>query len=85
MARKNANYEKIIEDFNNGTIDRVAWTLVFDNDSGYWLYTGGGVSGVTPEERERLEAKMEAEYGAPCGYQDLVDLARAAGIPAEWC
>ena len=31
------DYKRVIQDFNNGTIDREKYILVMDNDGGYWL------------------------------------------------
>lgn len=30
------DYKKVIEDFNNGTLDKNKIQLVMDNDGGYW-------------------------------------------------
>ena len=74
------NYKKVIEDFNNGTIDKSIVTLVVDNDGGYWEVNTGDES-----RDERFSAKMEEKYGVPNGYRDIVDVLNGAGVPAEWC
>lgn len=77
------DYKKVIDDFRSGKIDRDKWSVVMDNDSGYWRYTGDDA--LSLPEREELERKMTAEYGKPDGYRDIVDVLNAAGVPAEWC
>ncbi|WP_428411939.1 hypothetical protein [Pararhizobium sp.] len=73
------DYARVIEDFNNGTIDREKWKLVMDNDDGYWCYSGD------PLDSRRLEiADMVRKYGKPGGYRDIVDVLNAAGVPCEW-
>lgn len=69
------NYKKLIEDSNNGTIDKEKVLLVIDNDGGYW----------DCGEDEELEKELEEKYGCPSGYSDVVDILVAAGVEAEWC
>ena len=60
------DYKKVIEDFQNGTIDRTKWVVVMDNDGGYWA----------PLDDDILESEveeMESKYGSPDGYGDIVD------------
>lgn len=76
------NYEKTIKDFASGKIDKSKWVVVFDNDSGYWSCLDDSLS---DDQKEAAEDAMEKEYGSPDGYQDVVDIAEAAGIPSEWC
>jgi len=86
------NYKKVIEDYENGTINREDWELTFDNDGGYWSYFGdlGFECGKCEECVECAEVelklrKMNETYGTPNGYSDVVDIAFAAGINADWC
>jgi hypothetical protein len=74
------NYKKVIEDFNNGTLDPKKVQLVMDNDEGYWAALG-----LDDEDAEDLEMILEDKYGLPGGYEDVVDILRAAGVNAEWC
>lgn len=80
---KYCKYDKIIEDYKSGAIDKGVWTLVFDNDGGFWSHANS--LELTCEEEDRLCGEMEDKYGTPDGYADLVNLARDAGIQAEWC
>lgn len=75
------NYKKLLQDIKDGKFDTKKHTLVFDNDGGYWDTNNENDDNVRDRENERL-GKI---YGYPGGYSDLVDLANAAGIPAEWC
>ena len=76
------NYKQLIEDSREGRIDWSKWELVFDNDGGYWSFNA---KGLDEEHITNLEAEMKAKYGEPGGYEDLVDIASAAGINATWC
>ena len=81
------NYKRVIEDFSNGTIDPNLWLLYFDNDEGYWCYIGPEISEDDDENNDlidKLQNQMDKEYGTPDGYHDIVDLAKAAGINADW-
>jgi len=74
------DYKKVIEDFNNGTIDKEVVTLVMDNDGGYWsVHTGD------EDQNEMLEEQLKEKYGTPNGYRDIVDVLNAAGVNTEWC
>lgn len=74
------NYKKVIEDFNNGIIDKSIVTLVMDNDGGYWEVNTGD-----EDKDELMVATLEKKYGVPEGYRDIVDVLNGAGVPAEWC
>ena len=76
------NYEQVIKDYDSGTINRDHWTLVMDNDDGYWRYTGPEVK---EETEEKLCDDMKEKYGTPGGYSDVVDILQAAGVESEWC
>jgi hypothetical protein len=76
------NYKKVIEDFNNGTIDPEKFRLVMDNDSGYWLCTDYSFDDWY---RDDLEQEMQKKYGKPGGERDIVDVLNAAGVPCERC
>ena len=77
----NMNYKKLLEDIRSGEFDTNKYVLVFDNDGGYWSTPNEEDDSVCDKNHEMLSQK----YGLPDGYQDLVDLANAAGIPSEWC
>lgn len=74
------NYKKVIEDFNNGALDKNKVQLVMDNDGGYWI-------GLTDDEdlNEKISEDLEIEYGVPDGYKDVVDILNAAGVNCDWC
>ena len=76
------NYKQVIEDFNNGTIDKNKWQLVMDNDDGYWSYIGDDVDEIGYHE---VTKEMEAKYGRPNGERDIVDILNATGVNADWC
>lgn len=75
------DYKRVIEDFNNGTIDPAKFQLVMDNDGGYWLCVD---SSIDDEDRLDELAKMEKKYGCPGGYRDIVDVLKGAGVNADW-
>lgn len=74
------NYKKVIEDFNNGTLDKNKVQLVIDNDGGYWV-------GLTDDDalNEKIGYDLDIEYGVPDGYKDVVDILNAAGVNCDWC
>lgn len=74
------NYELVIKDFKNGTLNKNKIQLVMDNDGGYW-------EGLTDDddENEKLSDAAEAKYGSPEGYKDIVDVLNAAGVNCDWC
>lgn len=74
------NYKKVIEDFNNGTIDKKVVTLVMDNDDGYWRVDTG-----CEDQDEIVKEQLKEKYGTPNGYRDIVDVLNAAGVNTEWC
>jgi len=74
------DYKKVIEDFNNGEIDRDYVTLVMDNDGGYWCCDTGD-----EEYDEMIQNDLKDMYGEPGGYRDIVDVLEAAGVNVEWC
>ncbi len=83
------DYKRVIKDFANGTIDPNKWTLVIDNDSGYWEYNDPEV-GSDEELKEISEQKEDefynnTDYGSQGGYKDIVDVLNAAGVNARWC
>lgn len=76
------NYKKVIEDFNNGTIDPLKFQVCMDNDGGYWEYIG---EGDDYDNQDLMLAEMTKKYGCPDGYKDIVDVLNAAGVTADWC
>lgn len=74
------NYKKVIEDFNNGTLNKDVVTLVIDNDGGYWSVSTGD-----EDMNEIMEDRLEEFYGTPNGYKDIVDVLNATGVNTEWC
>ena len=78
-------YRKLIESYKpGGTAHDNNITTVFDNDGGYFTIDNGDMS---DDVIMKILLAFEAEIGCngPDGYQDLVELAIAAGIKAEWC
>jgi hypothetical protein len=76
------NYKKVIEDYNNGTIDPSMWQLTMDNDDGYWMCISNNIEDCDADE---LQDMMTEKYGRPDGYRDIVDVLNAAGVTCEWC
>jgi len=74
------DYKKVIEDFNNGTLDKAKIQLVMDNDDSYWL-------GLTDDDdlNETIAEEATIKYGRSGGYNDIVDVLIAAGVPCDWC
>ena len=82
------NYKKVIEDFNNGTIDPKEWRLTMDNDGGYWCWLSDAHNLSDEDFDDLSEVKcqeMDDKYGKPEGYNDIVDVLVAAGVTCEWC
>lgn len=77
------DYKKVIDDFNNGTIDSDKYQLIMDNDSGYWLCIDESID--CEDKRDEMGDKMEKKYGKPDGYNDIVDVLNAAGVNSDWC
>jgi hypothetical protein len=73
-------YQQVIEDFNNGTLDKNEVQLIMDNDGGYW-------QGLTDNDdlNDKLAEDAEKKYGSPEGYKDIVDVLNAAGVNCDWC
>lgn len=71
------DYERVIEDFASGKLDKNKVTLVMDNDGGYW--------NVKDDDDCEQSELLNAEYGTPNGYNDIVSVLNAAGVPCEWC
>ena len=76
------DYKKLFKDKAEGKISD-DMTVVFDNDCGYWSYTGS--KELSEEEEEKLCKEYEKKYGLPDGYGDVVDIMVGAGMNAEWC
>ena len=76
------DYKKVIEDFNNGTIDPKEWQVVMDNDGGYWGYVG---EKLDDDAVELASAELDKKYGQPGGYNDIVEVLVGAGVNAGWC
>ena len=76
------DYKRVIEDFNNGTIDPTMWQLTMDNDDGYWMCISNT---ICDEDADQLQDAMDEEYGRPDGYRDIVDVLNAAGVTCDWC
>lgn len=74
------DYKKVIEDFNNGVIDKKVVTLVMDNDDGYWSVNTGD-----EDQDEIVKEQLKEKYGRPRGYRDIVNVLNAAGVNTEWC
>ena len=72
-------YKEVIKDFKSGKLK--GYTLVFDNDDGYWSKLNRDYD--SESENDDLE-ELAKKYGLPSGYEDLVKLAVASGIDAEW-
>ena len=74
------NYKKVIEDFNNGTLNKNEVQLVMDNDGGYWLCLLQDES-----KHDAITETLELKYGSPNGYRDIVDVLIASGVNCDWC
>ena len=74
------DYKKVIEDFNNGTLDKKIVTIVVDNDDVFFNVNSGDES--WDEKQEQL---LNKEYGRGQGYWDILEILKAAGVNAEWC
>lgn len=81
-------YQAVIEAFRDGTINSCDWQLLFDEDSGYWKFIGDRPYSMNDEQFEHFKEveqdRMAATYGTPKGDQDLIELAQAAGINANY-
>jgi len=76
------DYENVIKDFNNGTIDPTKIQLVLDNDGGYWSCIN---EDIEDDQRDAITKALEDKYGEPGGYRDIVNVLNAAGVNADWC
>ncbi len=82
LLENKMDYKKVIEDFNNGTIDPKLWQVTMDNDGGYWECLDYDMD---EEKREKLVKEMSGKYGKPEGYGDIVKVLEGAGVTADWC
>jgi hypothetical protein len=76
------NYEQLIKDFNDGTIDKEKIQLVMDNDGSYFAVLDDSAS---DEEKDNIVEALDEKYGSSNGYDDLVAVLQAAGVNCEWC
>mgnify|MGYP003650349449 CR=1 FL=1 len=76
------NYKKVIEDYNNGTIDPTMFQLTMDNDCGYWMCISNTIS---DDDADELQIEMTKKYGEPDGYRDIVKILQSAGVTCDWC
>jgi len=76
------DYKRVIEDFNNGTIDPKKYQVIMDNNGGYWLCMDESIA--DEDKRQELADKMEERYGSPDGYSDIVNVLNGAGVNADW-
>lgn len=76
------NYIKLFKDKKAGLIPN-DMTIVFDNDGGYWLYSGD--KELSEDDQEKLENEYTEKYGEPDGYGDVIDIMVGAGFNAERC
>jgi len=76
------DYKKLFKDKAEGK-NPPNMVIIFDNDGGYWTYSGD--KELTDDEHEKKCYECEEKYGSPDGYCDVVDIMNAAGIKAEWC
>lgn len=74
------DYKRVIEDFNNGTLDKTKIVLVMDNDTSCW-------QGLTDDDdlNETIAEEATIKYGRSGGYSDIVAILAAAGVSCEWC
>ena len=76
------NYQKIIDDFKSGKLDKSKHELTMDNDTCY-------LSSIDPtlseEENDEMYFKLKDEYGTGEGYGDIVKIFQAAGVNSDWC
>lgn len=74
------NYKRIIEDFDNGVLDKNTIQVTVDNDCIYWTVDTGD-----EDKDEDIQIALKDKYGCGGGYHDIVDILVAAGVNAEWC
>jgi hypothetical protein len=78
-------YRKLIKSYQpGGTAREKKIVTVFDNDGGYFSCNDPLLNDEQSSEVVRA-FEAEIEFSGPDGYLDIVDLANAAGIDAEWC
>ena len=72
------DYRQVIEDFNNGTIDRSTVTLILDSDYGFWR-----VNVDDAEDAVGIQRHLEEKYGRPNGEEDIVSILKSLGVNCE--
>lgn len=82
IQEREMDYKKLFKDLASGDFDPSKFTIVMDNDCGYWRCTDDSLD---DDSQEELTEKMEEKYGCPDGYRDVVDILLAAGIDSQWC
>ena len=73
-------WKEVIKDFRSGKLDPQKVMVAIDNDGGYWQSFD-----ECEAKAEEIQLELEAKYGSPEGYNDVVDILEAAGVRAEWC
>lgn len=73
---KYKGWSELFEAFRSGELDAEKYMVIMDNDNCCLAYTGN-------DEDEACDHCDSLFHGG--GYGDIVEVLKAAGIPAEWC
>lgn len=71
--------------FQSGELDKNLWTLVMDNDGSRLKYVGPVPSGIDCFRYVGEMNDTASLWFRGGGYDDIVDLCNAVGIPCVWC
>lgn len=85
MSVKYKTYTDLAAAFACGELNRDHWVLILDNDCCHLQYRGPVPQGVDRDQYEDEMYEHSRTLFEGNGYNDLGELADAAGIPNEWC
>lgn len=81
--KKYPTYESLAEAFRTGELDPKKFVLRLDNDNCYLARTDTDDPDESEEAARLDDEARELFDGNGCYYEDVLEMLRAAGIPAE--
>ena len=79
---KYKNYKELFEAFDSGELSRDDYVIMVDNDNITLSYRGSDREDMTEDEEDELYEKTSSLFRGN-GYEDIEEILKAAGYPAE--